>query len=519
MKKFLKKLILFSVAASLVASMCSCGSKKNAVTEDNPDKEATLKMIVGGTGMQTDTQLVVEEVNKLLADRLPNTKLDLEVIPSSDYAQKWQLIAGANETVDIAWHGWMIDYVSEVKKGAYMAIDELVDLYGANIKADIPGWMLDNLKVDGKLYAIPCNQLSVTKPISLRTFKDLSDEYLDEAALVKALEENTQAPGGSTPLSDAAFTVIDDYFAKLKNAGKFQKGLDPTSMDWFAEINNYSSVELETTYVTFDENGKPTVNDSYALDAPDNFYRWAQDFYKKGYIRNDVLTAQNLSASIGPDGYAAWITSYDGMCEEIESKRYNIGIKAIPFSKEYIQPISASATNITIPRTSANPVRAMKFINILNDSKDPAVLNTLTYGIEGKHYEKTGENTIKTLAYESTPQLDSAYGNYAWIFGNVFNVYYTQNDNPAYNEYSVTLNNNAVAHKLAGFRINTAPIKTELAQIASVKSEFKGLRYGAHPDYKTALKEYREKIQACGQQKIITELQKQLDEWYENKNK
>ena len=96
MKKFLKKLVLFSVITSLVASMSACGNKSNVNTEDTPDKEVTLKMIVGGTGMQSDTPLVVEEVNKLLVDKLPNTKIDLEVIPSSDYAQTCQLIAGAN---------------------------------------------------------------------------------------------------------------------------------------------------------------------------------------------------------------------------------------------------------------------------------------------------------------------------------------------------------------------------------------------------------------------------------------
>lgn len=517
MKKFAKKSGILFLATMVAASACSCKSKTKTATEDDPNKEVTLKMIVGGTGMQTDTQLVVDEVNRLLTEKLPNTKLELEVIPSSDYAQKWQLIAGANEAVDIAWHGWMIDYVSEVKKGAYLALDELFDKYGDNLKTGIPEWLFDNLRVDGELYAIPNQQLSVIKPISLRTFKHLSDEYLDEEALTAAFEKNTKAPEGSTPLSDEAFSLIDDYLGKLKSAGKIQKGFAADSMDWFAEINNYTSVEVETTYVTFDESGKPIVHDSYVADAPDEFYKWANEFYKKGYIRNDVLTAQDTSAPVGENGYSAWITSYDDMCEEIESKRYNVDMKAIPLSKEYIQPIAATATNLVIPRSSANPARAMRFINLLNDSDDPSVLNTLTYGIEGKHYEKTGENTIKTLAWDSAPKSDSAYGNYAWIFGNTFNVYYTQNDNPAYIEYSDNLNKNAVPHKLTGFRINTDPIKTELAQITNVKSEYKGLRYGAYPDYKTALKEYREKIQACGQQKIVTEIQKQLDEWYENK--
>jgi len=49
----------------------------------------------------------------------------------------------------------------------------------------------------------------------------------------------------------------------------------------------------------------------------------------------------------------------------------------------------------TIPKNATDPVRSMKFLNMM--FSDSTLVNLLDYGIEGKHYVKTAgsENTIE----------------------------------------------------------------------------------------------------------------------------
>ena len=181
-------------------------------------------------------------------------------------------------------------------------------------------------------------------------------------------------------------------------------------------------------------------------------------------------------------------------------------------------PFNGSSTNTAIAAQSKNPERAMQLYEIINSSEDTELYNMLVYGIEGKHYEKTGDNTIKTFDYEGSPTSDSNYGIQKWIVGNTFNAFDTQTDVPGYNDYiENVMHKNAEENILSGFKLNTDPIKSELAQIKSVKAEFKGLKIGAYENYTEMLKDYRKKIHASGQDKVIKEIQRQLDEQLNNK--
>lgn len=72
-----------------------------------------------------------------------------------------------NEDLDILWHGWMIPYTSEVKKGSYLELDDLIDEYAPDLKKEIPDKIMDKQRVDGKLYSIPCMQQMVSYVSSL----------------------------------------------------------------------------------------------------------------------------------------------------------------------------------------------------------------------------------------------------------------------------------------------------------------------------------------------------------------
>ena len=189
---------------------------------------------------------------------------------------------------------------------------------------------------------------------------------------------------------------------------------------------------------------------------------------------------------------------------------------------EYIMPenakctryYKAGGTNTVILRTCRNPERAMQLLNLINSETGKELYNLLVYGIEGKHYIKTGENTIETIGYTGTPTAESAYGINDWIVGNTFNAYDTQADVPGYADYvRNVLHANSQPNLLQGFVFNSDAIKMEKSQLDSINTEFSGLATGAFENYKDLFKQKREKLQKSGIEKALKEVQAQLDAW------
>lgn len=512
--------IIAGLLALLTAvTICSCGKK---TTFDS--KDVRLKWLTAGPGKQKDTDLVWKTFNEKLNEKMPGVQIDFEILPIGDYAEKWRLMIAANEKIDIAWNGYVQNYADEVKKGAYLPLNDYLEEYAPNLYKSMPDWIWENMKVDGKIYAVPCYQMMVSRPSAFKVFKEDAEKYLDYEGLQAEFEKPFSA--GAPSLSEKSFDIIEDYLTKLDANGIKHKGFAPYIIAYVGEIECTSdSLEngmglpcIETTYLTLGKDGRPIANDACAPDVTDVFYKRMAQMYKKGFIRNDVLTAADIRSDEGKDGgYAIWFNVYDAFTEQQESIAAGKDIKVIPRSKNYVRSTSPFATNNALPRTCQNLEKAMSFLELFNNPKDTELYNLLVYGIEDKHYKKVGENRIETLDYTGSPTIDSNYGVQKWILGDTFNAYLTQGDVDGYNEYVKNdMNVNAVDSPLAGFVFDKEPVKVELAQIASVKKEYYGLRYGTYSNWEEKLKEYREKIQKCGQQKVIEEVQKQLDVWYES---
>ena len=166
-----------------------------------------------------------------------------------------------------------------------------------------------------------------------------------------------------------------------------------------------------------------------------------------------------------------------------------------------------------------NPEKAMEFLNLMNSSKGKDLFNLLVYGFEGEHYKKISDTEIEWLL-DGQPgtSSDMAYGFSAWALGNTFNAYTTQYEAEGWNEYILNeVNATAVVSPLAGFSLDRQPIKLELAQYDAIFNEYLYLDLGATANYKELIKERNEKLKKAGTDKILKEVQRQIDEWKKTK--
>ena len=108
--------------------------------------------------------------------------------------------------------------------------------------------------------------------------------------------------------------------------------------------------------------------------------------------------------------------------------------------------------------------------------------------------------------------------NQPWMFGNEFLTKVWQGNPTDIWEQMKKFNSSAVISKAAGFTYDPTPIKTEIAALTGVWTQYKlGLESGTVDPDKT-YPEFLQKLKAAGIDKVIAVKQKQLDAWAKENN-
>jgi putative aldouronate transport system substrate-binding protein len=159
-----------------------------------------------------------------------------------------------------------------------------------------------------------------------------------------------------------------------------------------------------------------------------------------------------------------------------------------------------------VAKTSKNKEKAVKLLELVRTDKE--LYNMICFGLEGRHYNRLEGDYIEILQ-------DGGYAMQAeWIFGNQFNAYLLRGQDGDIWTRTKEMNDAAKKSPIAGFILNTDPIKTELSQIATVKSEFKSVSKGSE-DMETYEKMVA-KLREAGVEKVRLEIKKQIDEYLKN---
>lgn len=119
-------------------------------------------------------------------------------------------------------------------------------------------------------------------------------------------------------------------------------------------------------------------------------------------------------------------------------------------------------------------------------------------------------------SYFPIPPQQTHEANYDWCFGNQFNAYIRQGAPDDVWEQTKKMNDEAPKSPLLGFVPDLKPIMNELLQISSVNDEYAIYKVGAD-DPKNYWDEYMNKLELAGQQTVLDELQRQVDEFFANK--
>lgn len=476
----MKKIISIFLVAIMALGMCAC-SKDTATDGDIP----TLVWYVPGE-TQTDQQAVIEAMNEILVEKI-GAKIDLRFISGGAFEEKMRMMMAAREEFDLCFTGYNNKYDKAVKNGALYDITELLE--GSVLYEQLDQKCFDVAYVDGKIYGVP-NQQIFALPMCLVVRKDLAEKY---------------------NLDMSNFTKTEDIEPFLETIKKNEPDYIPFSA--YHRLNSYWSIDDEkyASYGNIEikevgENDWEAIKPDFSKEN-NNTYKKSKlmnDWYKKGYIRADVDTALDDSADLATGRYAVTIANYKPGVEAEQKTSVNGDVVVKVIGPCYFQIDYPLATMISVSATTKHPEKCVEFIELINT--DVELYNMLCYGLEGKHYNKTGENRIEFIP-------DSGYEpNACWKFGNNFNAWLLPEQGDDIHDQAREINATAKMLGIPGFTFDGTKVKMEITQIATVTDKYKGLQFGS-TDPDAVWDKYVAEMEQAGIYECYDEVVRQIDEF------
>lgn len=442
------------------------------------------------------------------------------------------------------WREWKEEYVDDYMSGTYVdpegnktlyAIPNQQPVFGISPYLQIPASTLECLDVDAM------HKARNNSPYLTAEFMDVLTDYLQNVWDKKLYNTDT--------VSDTvAMAGLYDVVAQLGYGGV---GTAPVAFRQWDEKGNVTD--------------KVEIVDFFASEEFKTFCKYAAKWYEMGFIDKEELTSAsgsgggNLSMVIYAHQNGMWYGLEDeknGIDEVVDKfgsvtdLHVNINTQEKPWNALGASTLGSEKTYEALPITCAHPYDALDLLDLLrapayevDENGKPKVdengvkirtpenelLNLIVYGIEAgsedeqkagiSHYSLGGEDgELIEGEYITQPDATSSYGRCWWMMGNVYLMRRTQAWNAGQNDYASNYEKKVKPElpktPLYQFRENVTGIVDEISYINNTRTEYlQTLRYGikGSKGWQKTYQEFMQKREAAGIQKVIDEMQSQVD--------
>lgn len=476
-----RTLALLLCVAVIIGGLCGCGTK-NA----NGGEVPTLVWYTFEQS-QSDLQLVLEEANKIIEPAI-GAKLDLQIIDPGAYTEKMKMKMASREEFDLCFVGYNNGYVEAVENGGIAPLTELIEEYAPEIYDNVDDTFLDDATIDGEIYAIPNVQVGFVQQASWvqKEILDASGLEFDEVNEMKDLE----------PLFE------------------FVKANYPDVIPWQIGfgINMWTVPKYETIsadIVISKDAEKPEA--LIIRDTPEykDGLNTIREWYKKGYIRQDIATVQDDSMDLRNGKYAVFQANWKPGHEKNVETMYGRKYVPIKMSEPYMNAGFSRSTMIGVSETSKHKDKAIQLISLMNSNKE--LYNLICFGIEGKHYTINSEGKAVVNA-EAGYNISTS----AWKYGNQFNAYVTDGMDATVWEDTMNLNKEASKSPLIGFQFDSSAVLNEASQIGAIITEY-GVIHRGYQEPSEYFDNMEKRIKNAGEEVLLKEIQTQIAEFTKKK--
>jgi len=495
MKTTKKAWVGMTLMLAMLVTACGSNSGNDGQTSgesaEGNEEAVALTMAFLNFGVMDDEQLVEDEINKIALEKI-NATVDFMPIDIAAWQQQTNLLLAGNEKLDLIMTSSFFNYASQVAKGQLVPLDELLEQYGPDIKNTMDPAIYNGTKVNGQIYGVPSIR-DVGADYGMVMRKDLVDKHGIDLSAVKSWAD----------LGDKVFKVIKENepgvipLVQSSQTGTvayqmFTPHIDPLS-------DRYGVIAID------DQEMK--VQNLYEMPVYRDTLKLVREWYEAGYIMQDAATTQESGQSLVKAGKAlGYFNNMKPEYEKQETKSTGHEMVGVRLSDVVIQSNGANAFMMSIARNSEEPERAMQFLNLLYT--DANIMNLLANGIEGKHYVKNEDGSIRM----PDGVTESKYLFNQWEIGNNFLTSVWEGTSLDIWEKTKAFNASAKVSPALGFTFDQSPVKTEVAAVTNVENKYRiGLESGTLDP--AQLDQFIAELKSAGIDNIIAEKQKQLDAW------
>ncbi|MCD7955720.1 MAG: ABC transporter substrate-binding protein [Lachnospiraceae bacterium] len=481
-----KKMVSAMLGVGMVMSMLTGGSISAAAANDG-DVE-TITIYTPFVGNNDDQQLVVDAINEIASEEI-GVEINWQQFNIGQWFQQYSLFLSGTDEIDILFNFGGIS--NGVGQGAFMELDDLVEEYGQGI-AEILGDYLVCGEVNGQLYGlIPYNLYASYYGIAYRA--DIVSEL--------GLEEEV-----------AAVETLSDWGAILEAVKEAYPGITPYVTGTGTSMSNFYYGDwdsLSDSMGVLMNCGESTeVVDLFETDEYAELCSVMSDWYDAGLTSKDIQTVTDSYSTLCAQGVAfSTVTSMDATTAYDMTNSTGYEIKTIQLGESFASTYTDGL--YAIMANSEHAEAAMKFLNLMYT--DSRILNLMSYGIEGIHYQVLEDGTLDYL--DGQDSSSCTYHDELGACANMALRSEWQGDYPNLGE--LIEEDNATCKKSAalGFVFDSTPVVNQTTEVDNVLTKYRiGIESGSMNAEET-LPVFIEELKTAGIDEVIAEKQSQLDEW------
>ncbi|NLI20557.1 MAG: ABC transporter substrate-binding protein [Clostridiales bacterium] len=471
---------------------------------------AELTIMFHGSNV-TDDSAVLAKVNEYLKDKI-NASLKVIWGTWGDFDETSTMSLNAGDPIDMYFTcSWSQDeYNAYAKKGMWVRLDDpdnnLIEKYAADLWATLPQVLTDGAKIQGSdglgVYAVPGY-----KDIATQNCWDINVDLLTKYGYTLDDIRNADYYSFGDILKTVKAGEGDSFYPLLVEGMVLERMAtnsiivagDSGSTNLLSYYMNPTDISAEGPY------GNVMLN-KFATDEYKKFVEKTREYYLAGYIDPGLAvadTANDLRKNKQLTGqYLIGTQSYSLGYELQASQERNIHVEMVPCTPAYVDTTSSQGAMVAISTASANPERAMMFLNLLNT--DPYLMMLLNYGVEGIHYTLNADGLVQFTDKRADYQpWTNGMGNVTLLtptadqgkdFWDTFKAYYGA----------------AKKIPIIGFTFDASNVQVEQSALVNVAAEYAlALDTGA-VDPAEKLPEFLQKLSDAGMQTYVDEANAQL---------
>lgn len=460
---------------------------------------------------------VMEAINAKLKKDI-NATLEINYIGWGDVASRYPLLLASGEDVDFVFAADWNFYVSEASKGAFLKLDaDTLKTYMPKHMAKLPEAALTAAKVNGDVYMIPSS--TPDKKVNVALFRK---DIMDKAGMTEITKFSEIEPYLKTAKEMFPDMIPMNLESQYDLPTPYQHLLNEKIAWPGAPTDSGDPIAMGISYDNEDTTGKiVSMMEEPYLSAEKFAAGIMKDWYTKGYINKNPYTNKVRSKDNFVNGKTgvAFGNSIDVASVLTSAKEKGIDVYLKPMLSPTGHAAQTSWINngIGIAANSKNPERTMEALDLLME--DPSYVYLDYFGIEGKNYVITSDDKIdlpEGVTAETNTYPPDAAG-FWFVNKDLFKPMATWTD--SYIELQNKLKDYLVPVTYLGFTFNSENIKTEVANIKNVSTQYaQPIFIGAINDVDSAFDTLDKKLKAAGIDKAKAEVEKQAAEFLAAKN-